>query len=104
MKCRVVASIAGSTAVLALGGLSFATAPASADPCVGDSSLAVCEHTYPGGKPVQPGAGPTVGDCVYLGSDTCTPVYLTLPGVYPGQLPDPVIYCKPDPNCGINPG
>lgn len=63
-------------------------APASANPlCVGTQGTIVqCVH---------PTGGAPIGDCIYLGSSTCTPVYAPTPYVYcpGGAIGEPLFSC-----------
>jgi hypothetical protein len=93
--------IAATTATFVTGAMSAAAS--ASDPCVGPSEIYACAHTSRG-PVVDPDGGPTVGDCVYLVSDTCTPVYVTLPGANPSNLPYVSVYCKDTgEDCGISP-
>lgn len=65
---------------------------AHAQPCVGEVSIGyVCAE--PQNVSVDPHGGPTVGDCVFLGPSTCTPVFVTAPGVV--QSGPPARVCRP---------
>ena len=72
--------------LLALAAVAIAAAsavPAVAGPCAGSTGTRiVCVH--PENVEVDPYGGPAVGDCVYLASATCTPVFVPTPTVTSG--------------------
>src|SRR3954462_11106636 len=80
MKTRMPIALAGIlTGCVAIFALGFVgAAPASADVCVGPTSLIVeCADVEPGpGGSISLTGGPQVGDCIVVVGDPCIPVYV----------------------------
>lgn len=71
-------------ALAAVATVAATAVPAVAAPvCAGTTGTRiVCVH--PDNLDVDPYGGPAVGDCVYLASSTCTPVFVPTPTVTSG--------------------
>lgn len=59
----------------------LAPAAGAAVTCTGGEALRLCYEVRQGVPSVDPDGGPTVSECVYIDSATCTPVSVTLPSV-----------------------
>ena len=59
--------------------------------CPGDQNARVCVD--PNAITVDPDGGQPVGNCFYLASEQCTPIFVTAPSA--GTTGQPVYVCRP---------